>query len=227
MSSAITSGARGSADFGATVRAVLLAPGSGFVPALKRAETTSEGSSTYVLAALGGAAAMVLWLKVRGLLGFRKFTAAEFDWGLFTGALALGAAVAVLAQVLWSFAAPRAGGADAGSPRSFRAVWALSAFPQLVTLLVLLPLDVLFVGGRAFTTDSGGDSVTAAWIAISTALSVSLGVWSAYVFAQGVHAATRASAGVSATTALLGPVCAAAVLAVLFLGLAALAGAAG
>ena len=227
MSSAIASGARGSADFGATVRGVLLAPGSGFVPALKRAETRAEGLSTYVLGALGGAAAMVLWLKVRGLVGFRKFSVAEFDWGLFAGALVLGAVVAVVAQLLWSFAAPRVGGTDAGSPRSFRAVWALSAFPQLVALLVLLPLDVLFVGGRAFTTDSGGDSVTAAWIAISTALSVSLAVWSAYVFSKGTHAATRASAGVSAATAGLSVVCVAAVLAVLFLGLGALSGAAG
>lgn len=226
MSSAITSGARGSADFGATVRGVLLSPSRGFVPALKRAETVAEGSSTYVLGALGGAAAMALWLKVRGLLGFREFSAAEFDWGLFAGALVLGAVVAVVAQVVWSFAAPRVAGADAGSPRSFRAVWALAAFPQLVALLVLLPLDALFVGGRAFTTDSGGDSVTAAWIAISTALSLSLAVWSAYVFAHGTHAATRASVRVSAATALLGVVCAAALLAALFLGLGALAGAA-
>ena len=227
MSSAITSSARGPADFGATVRGVLLAPGTGFVPALKRAETTTEGMSTYVLGALGGAAAMVLWLKVRGLLGFRKFSVSEFDWGLFAGALVLGAVVAVVAQVLWSFVAPRVGGTDSGSPRSFRAVWALSAFPQLVTLLVLLPLDVLFVGGRAFTTDSGGDSVTAAWIAISTALSLSLAVWSAYVFAKGTHAATRATSRVSAMTALLSLACVVAILAVLFLGLGALSGAAG
>lgn len=226
MSSAFTSRARGSTDFGATVRGVLLAPGTGFVPALKRAETAAEGRSTYVLAALGGSAAMTLWLKVRGLLGFRKFSVADFDWGLFAGALVLGAVVAVVAQVLWSFAAPRVGGTDAGSPRSFRAVWALSAFPQLVALLVLLPLDVLFVGGRAFTTDSGGDSVTAAWIAISTALAVSLAVWSAYVFVKGTHAATRASAGVTGATALLGVASAAVVLAVLFLALATLAGAA-
>lgn len=226
MSSSLTSGARGSTDFGATVRGVLFSPASGFVPALKRAETCAEGASTYVLGALGGAAAMTLWLKVRGLLGFRKFSVADFDWGVFVGALVLGAVVTVAAQVLWGFVAPHAGGPDAGSPRSFRSVWALSAFPQLPALLVLLPLDVLLVGGRAFTTDSAGDSVTAAWVAISTALSVSLAVWSAYLFARGTHAATRASSARSAATVAASVVCVLAIGALLLLALGAIAGAA-
>lgn len=222
MSSTISSRAGGSTDFGATVRGVIFSPGSGFVPALRRAETVAEGPSTYVLAALGGGAAMLLWLKVRGLLGFRKFPAAQFDWGVFVGALVLGAVIAVLAQTIWGFAGPRIGGADAGSPRSFRAVWSLSAFPQLPALLVLLPLDVLFVGGRAFTTDSAGDSVTAAWIALSTALSVSLGVWSAYVFVQGTRAATRAPGPVTAATVAAALVCVALGIALLGAALVAL-----
>ncbi len=87
------------------------------------------------------------------------------------------------------------GGPDAGSPRSFRAVWALSAFPQIPALLVLAPLDVLLVGSDAFTASDGGDSVALAWMALSTALSVSLAVWSGFVFAKGTQVAARAPAG--------------------------------
>jgi hypothetical protein len=188
---------------GATVRGVLLSPGSSFVPALKRAETSAEGASTYVLAALGGAAGMLLWLKVRALVGFRPLAPSEFDWGYFVTWIVLAMVVAVIAQVAWSFVAPRAGGPDAGSPRSFRAVWALSAFPQIPALLVLAPLDLLLVGRDVFTATDSGDSVALAWTALSTALSVSLAVWSAFVFAQGTHVATRATRARSAAAAVL------------------------
>lgn len=186
---------RGSARLGATVRGVIVSPGTAFVPALKRAETTDEARSTYVLAALGGAAAMLLWLKVRALVGFRALSPSEFDWGFLFVSLILAALVAVAAQVVWSFVAPRAGGTDAGSPRSFRAVWAFSAFPQIAALLVLAPLDLLLVGENAFTASDDGDTVALAWMALSTAFAVSLAVWSAYVFVKGTSAATRATAG--------------------------------
>lgn len=185
---------QGSARLGATVRGVLVSPGSGFVAALRRAETSAETASTYVLAALGGAAAMLLWLKVRALVGFRALAPSEFGWGYFVTGLVIAALVAVAAQVVWSFAAPRLAGPDAGSPRSFRAVWSLSAFPQVPALVVLMPLDVLLVGRQAYTAGDGGDSVALAWLALSTACSVSLAVWSAFVFAKGTHAATRATA---------------------------------
>jgi hypothetical protein len=228
MSSAITTRAtRGSTDFGATVRGVLFSPGTGFVPALARAETSDEGHSTYLLAAAGGAAAMLLWLKVGGLLGWRDVAADEFGWGVLATALILAAIVAVLAQVAWSFLAPRAGGPDAGSPRSFRAVWALAAFPQVPVLLLLLPLDLLLVGGKAFTTGHVGDSVSTAWMALSTAIGLSLGVWSAYVFFQGTHTATRATARTTAGVAGLGVLVVALIVVVLGVGLAALRGAAG
>ncbi len=193
MSSAVSS-RPGSARLGATVRGVLVAPGSAFVPALRRVEASAEGTSTFVLAAFGGAAAMLLWLKVRALVGFRALSPADFHWGYFVTSLLFAALVAVLAQVVWSFAAPRAAGPDAGSPRSFRAVWALSAFPQLPALLLLLPLDLLLVGDKAFTATDGGDSVALAWMALSTALAVSLAVWSVYVFVRGTHVATRSPA---------------------------------
>lgn len=138
---------------------------------------------------------MVLWLKVRALVGFRALSPSDFHWGLFVTALVFAAVVAVGAQVAWSFAGPAAGGPDSGSPRSFRAVWGLSAFPQIAALLVLVPLDVLLVGEGAFTATGGGDSVALAWTALSTAAALSLAVWSAYVFAKGTHVATRAPAG--------------------------------
>lgn len=193
--SSIAGSGRGSARFGATVRSVLVSPGSAFVPALKRVETSAEATSTYVLAALGGAAGLLLWLKVRALIGFRALSPSEFRWAYLVTWLVFAAVVAVAAQVVWSFAAPRLGGPDAGSPRSFRAVWALSAFPQIPALLVLMPLDLLLVGRDAFTASDGGDSVALAWMALSTAVSVSLAVWSAFVFVMGTHVATRASAG--------------------------------
>ena len=192
MSSAVSS-RHGSTRLGATVRGVLVSPGSAFVPALKRVEASDEGASTYVLAALGGAAAMLLWLKVRALVGFRALSPADFSWGYFVVALVFAAVVGILAQIVWSFAAPAAGGADSGSPRSFRAVWALSAFPQVPALLLLAPIDLLLVGEGAFTASDGGDSVALAWLALSTAGALSLAVWSAYVFAKGTHVATRAT----------------------------------
>ena len=192
MSSIARSG-HGSARLGATVRGVLVSPGSAFVPTLRRVETSEEGRSTYVLAALGGAAAMLLWLKLRALVGFRALSPSDFSWSYFVTSLVFAALVAVLAQIAWSFLAPTAGGPDSGSPRSFRAVWALSAFPQVPALLVLAPIDLLLVGEQAFTASDTGDSVALAWLALSTAGAVSLGVWSAYVFAKGTHAATRAT----------------------------------
>lgn len=200
--SAVARSGQGSARLGATVRGVLVSPATAFVPALKRAETSAEGLSTFVLAALGGAAGLLLWLKVRALVGFRALAPSEFDVGFFVTWIVLAMVIAVIAQVGWSFVASRLGGPDAGSPRSFRAVWALSAFPQIPALLVLAPLDLLLVGRDVFTATDSGDSVALAWTALSTALSVSLAVWSAFVFAQGTHVATRAprrrSAGVVA-----------------------------
>lgn len=193
---------QGSARFGATVRSVLVSPGSAFVPALKRAETSAESRSTFLLAALGGAAALLLWLKIRALLG--ALTPPDFRWSFFVTWLVTAAVVAVVAQTAWSFAAPRLAGPDAGSPRSFRAVWALSAFPQIGVLLVLTPLDVLLVGRDAYTASDGGDSVALAWMALSTATSVSLAAWSAFVFAKGTHVAARATAARSAAVITLG-----------------------
>ena len=214
MSSAVSS-RHGSARLGATVRGVLVSPGSAFVPALKRVETSEEGRSTYVLAALGGAAAMLLWLKVRALVGFRALAPSDFSWSYFVVALVFAAVVAVLAQILWSFAGPAAGGPDSGSPRSFRAVWALSAFPQVPALLLLAPIDLLLVGEEAFTASDTGDSVALAWLALSTAGAVSLAVWSAYVFAKGTHVATRATPLRSAGVVAASLVCVAAVVALL------------
>lgn len=221
MSSAVSS-SQGPARLGATVRGVLVSPGSAFVPALRRVETSQEGTSTYVLAALGGAAAMLLWLKVRALVGFRSLAPSDFSWSYFVISLVAGAIVAVLAQVVWSFVGPAAGGPDSGSPRSFRAVWALSAFPQVPALLVLAPIDLLLVGTQAFTASDTGDSVALAWLALSTAGAVSLAAWSAYVFAKGTHVATRATPRRTAGVVAAGVLCLGGVAALLFGALAGL-----
>ena len=220
--SSVARTSHGPARLGATVRGVLVSPGSTFVPALKRAETSEEGTSTYVLAALGGAAAMLLWLKVRALVGFRALSPSDFSWGYFGSSLVFAGVVAVLAQIAWGFLGPAAGGADSGSPRSFRAVWALSAFPQIPALLVLAPIDLLLVGKNAFTATDSGDSVALAWLALSTAGAVSLAVWSAYVFAKGTHVATRATPMRTSGVVAAGFVCVVAVVALLAGGLVAL-----
>lgn len=212
----------GSADFGATVRGVLLAPATGFVAALRRVESSAEGRSTYVLGAIGGASAVVLWLKVSGLFGLREVPASDFSWSIFVAVLFMAALLGVATQVVWSFAASRAGGADAASPRSFRAVWAFSVFPHLPILLLLLPLDLVFVGGRAFTTDAIGDSVSTAWVALSTAAALSLGVWAAYVFVRGTQAATRAGGGRTAAVVALAVVLSAVLALLVLMGLSAL-----
>lgn len=216
--SSIARSSQGSAHLGATVRGVLVAPGSAFVSVLKRVEASAEARSTFVLAALGGAAALLLLLKVRALVGFRV----EFRWGYLVTWMVLAGVVAVTAQVVWSFAASRLGGPDAGSPRSFRAVWGLSAFPQVPALLVLFPLDLLLVGRDAFTASDGGDSVALAWMALSTAVAVSLAVWSLFVFVRGTHVATRSPAGRTAGVVAASVVSGAVVFALVVLALVAL-----
>ncbi len=216
-----------SADVGATVRGVLLSPKTGFAGAFRRIDATPEKPSSYLLAGVGGAAAMLLWLKVSGLFGLREGAAGGFRWSIFLPLLVLSGLVAVLARALWSVAAPRVAGPEAASPRTFRAVWSLSSFPQVAVVLVLLPLDLILVGGKAFTAEPIGDSVSTAWAALSTAIALSLSVWSGAVFFRGVEAAGRASLGRSAAIAGLAVASVVVVVAVAGFALVALKGAGG
>ncbi|MGH2698450.1 MAG: hypothetical protein ACRDJL_04530, partial [Actinomycetota bacterium] len=71
--------------------------------------------------------------------------------------------------------------------RDARMVWGTSAFPQVITVLVLLPLDLLIVGPEIFATTRPGDSVATGWAAISVALALLMAVWSLSLFVRGMQ----------------------------------------
>jgi hypothetical protein len=197
--STVTAHRYSSADLGRTLRSIALDPRKGFASAFALTERRAsggarpaEGITTYVLTAAGGAAAMLLWLKLGSLFGTREIAAPEFRWSYLVVALIGGALVALIAQALWGFGASAAFrlGGDATRARDLRLVWGASAVPQLLALLILLPLDVLIVGPETFTSTKLADPLATGWAAISIALAVSLGVWSMYLFARGVQVAT-------------------------------------
>jgi hypothetical protein len=190
---------RSSARLGLTLRAILLTPERGFEAAVKAADRReraaqkpSEGVSPYVLAAAGGAAALLLWLKIGALAGLRHAPLDSYRAEYITASVVAGAVLGVLTQLLWGAVGARTLGAPQASARNLRLVWGAAAFPQLLTLIVLLPLDLLIVGPGAFTTDRLGDPLATAWAALSIALSVAFAMWAAYLFVRGVAVTTRA-----------------------------------
>lgn len=190
-----SSRARASAHLGSTLRSVLVTPRRGFEGALALAEQRgdagariAEGVSPYVLAALGGATAMLLWLKVGSLIGARSVAQTDFRWS-FLIAVTVGAALLALgAQALWG----AIGAALLRTPaRDLRLVWGAAAFPQVGALALLLPLDLLIVGPATFTSTRLDDPVATGWAALSIALAVSLAIWSLFLFVRGIEVAAR------------------------------------
>lgn len=191
-------GGRGSARLGLTLRSVLLSPHDGFATAFKTAERSAragrrpaEGIAPYVLAGVGGAVAMSLWLKLGAMTGLREVCTNE-NVGLFIAvALVIGAALGLVAQMVWGAVGPPTirGLRGETSRGSLRLVWGASAFPQVAALLLLLPLDLLIVGVDTYTTGSLDDPLATAWAAFSIAVGISLGVWSLFLFVRGVEVA--------------------------------------
>jgi hypothetical protein len=227
--------ARGSAHLGLRLRKVLLNPDEGFEAMFaateRRARTgqsrVPEGVAPYLLSAVGGAAAMLLWLKIGGLLGARRVAPESFGWATFTTALVVGATVVVLAQLLWASVGSRFIGADeAVAGRDLRLVWGVAAFPQVLSLVLLLPLD-LSIGGRAsYATTRLGDSLALTWAAVSIALGVALAAWSLFLFVCGLRVALRSDERSTLAAITFGAiVCAGAVVAALSAALVVLAGA--
>ena len=132
---------------------------------------------------------MIGWLKIGGLLGGRDVDPTQFGSAELVFALTTGAALAMLGQAVFGVVAPlvaRAfGGALAG--RDTRVVWGASAFPQVFTVLVLLPLDLIIVGPEIFATTKPGDSLATGWAAISLALGLLITVWSLSLFVRGMQ----------------------------------------
>ena len=174
---------------------MLVAPKAGFEAAARSTErrarlgdTPAEGYAPYVLGALGGASAMLLWLKVSVLAGLRVDSTVTFRWGFLAAAAVLGAVLGLIAQFAWGALGPRLiarlGGEVTG--REIRLVWGAAALPQVFGLVFLIPLDLLIVGPSTFTSAKLSDSVASAWAALSIAIAMSLTLWSLYLFIKGV-----------------------------------------
>lgn len=230
--SATTAGERSaaSARLGLTLRRVLTSPREGFATAaraLHRRERSEqrlpEGVMPYVLAALGGCALMLLWLKLGALAGLRDVPTAGYRWQFLVVALVAGALLALFAQVLWSFIASLALTRDLGA-RHLRLIWGAASFPNVFALLVLLPLDLAVVGRDSFTSERLTDPLTSLWAALSIAVALSLAAWWLLLLYKGVEAAT----GARLRAALVGPAAGVATLVLLAaasaFGLRALAG---
>ena len=183
---------------GLTLRSVALVPRAGYAAAFRTserraraAERPAEGYAPYVLALLGGVAAMALWLKLGGLAGWRGGRASAGSDVLFA-ALALGAPLSVGAQFLWGAVGPpaaaRLGGA--AEARDLRLAWGASALPQAFVVLVLLTLDLAIVGPAAFAGAPLADPVARAWAALSLAGAGACAAWSSWLFVRGVEVAS-------------------------------------
>ena len=176
-----------------------MAPKAGFEAAARSTErrvrtgdSPAEGYAPYVLSALGGAAAMFLWLKVSVLAGLRLDSTVTFRWSFLFAAGLLGAVLGLVAQFAWGWLGAmlvrRLDGET--TAREIRMVWGASAFPQVFGLL-LIPLDLLIVGESAFTSAKLVDSVANAWAALSVAITVALMIWSLYLFVKGVSVVSK------------------------------------
>jgi len=134
---------------------------------------------------------MSLWLKVGAMGGLREVCSNEFVGVFIALALACGALLGVLAQFLWGVVGPPILRAAHGESNraSLRLVWGASAFPQVVVVGLLLPLDLLIVGTSAYTTGSLEDPLATGWAAFSIAIGISLAVWSLFLFVRGVEVA--------------------------------------
>ena len=164
-----------------------------------------EGISTYILAAAGGAALVLLWLKVSGLIGLRDDSAHSFEWWFIAAGCGLGVLLALLAQLVWGVVGTRVVSRMGGSTnaRATRLVWGASAFPQVAALALLLPADLLIVGPDTFTSRTPADAVASVWAALSAAVAVALAVWSLCLFVVGteVAAGVKVSRGIAAGAA--------------------------
>lgn len=183
---------------GLTLRSVALAPRDGFAAALRTSERRAragerpaEGWAPYVLAAVGGTAAMSLWLKAGAMAGRSEAAATDVDSALVVAALIAGALLGIAGQLLWGALGPwladRLGGHALG--RDLRLVWGASALPQTLAVIVLLALDLLVVGPGVFAGGPFVDPLARAWAAFSIAAALAATAWSLWLFVRGLQVA--------------------------------------
>lgn len=182
----------------------------------------AEGVAPYVLAAFEGAAVMLLWLKIGGLVGLRELPAADFRWANLGASLVLGALLGLGGLALWGRVGPFLLDLLHGDTarRDCRMVWGASGLPQVATILVLLPLDLLLVGPAVFATDKLVDPIATAWAAFSIAVALGLAVWSVFLFLRGTEVTASLPAGRALVAGAGALFCLGAPAAALFFGLA-------
>jgi hypothetical protein len=148
-----------------------------------------------VLAAVGGAGVMLLWLKLGGALGLRRVAPADFRWSYVVVAIAIGALLGLLGQAVWSIAGTFLARALGGQARSsdLRLVWGGSSLPQVFAVIILLPLDLMIAGQATFTDARFTDSLSAGWASLSVAVAAVLTLWSLGLFVRGLQVATEMS----------------------------------
>lgn len=202
---------RSSARLGLTLRAILLEPSAGFEAAVKATarreragQRPAEGLFPYVLAAAGGASWFLLWLKIGALAGLRDASLDSYRAGYLTASVVAGAVLGLVAQRLWALIATRVLGTPQAAGRNLRLIWGAASFPQLATVCVLLPLDLVLVGPGLFTTDRLGDPLATAWAALSIALGAAFAVWSGYLFVRGISVAANAGTARTALASAIG-----------------------
>jgi hypothetical protein len=180
----------------------------------------AEGLSPYVLAAIGGASLMMLWLKLGALLGFREISTTANIGTYIAASLVLGAVLGLVAQTVWGLVGQRAmqGLKTEVTGRDLRLVWGASEFPHVFAVVLLLPLDLAIVGTDSFTTSKLGDSLATAWAAFSIALGICIAIWSLFLFVRGLEVAGGIGAKRALIATAIGLACFAAIVGVLLFG---------
>ena len=162
-----------------------------------------------VLAAFGGAYLMLLFLKIRGVIGFEGVGPEEFKWGVFSLALIVGGLAGVIAHFLFgAIARPlvvKSG--RSAEARDLRTVWGVSDVPLALMFAFLLALDVL-IGGRDVYLDArGGDSLLTGWSTGSLVLAIGVAIWSLALFIKGLGVAGEMKPSRSLATLVVAWVC--------------------
>lgn len=129
-----------------------------------------------------------MWLKVSGLVGARSVTPDGFRWGYVIAALVLGGVVGLIGRSLWVLAMKRLGKGDAREDL-LRLTWGAAAFPQVIALLFLLPIDLLVNGRDVFISSPLPSTLETGWAAVSIAFALSLLAWSCLLLVRGVRIA--------------------------------------